>query len=541
VRATRSPLDQRRAGPVLVLAPHGRDASVVCRVLGEAGFQPEACGGVDEVCRGIREGVGAVVLTEEALTAAGRERLSRTLALEPPWSDIPLLVLLARGRTGLGAWNVARGLDGRASPKLLGRPLHVATLVSAVDAALRARRRQHQVRDELEARRAAEAALRESERRLALAERAGRVGVFDWDLTSGRVYWTPAMQELFGFEPAQKASYETWAGHVHKEDRTRLGGFFAEWIRAGKPSEQSWEYRYRRPNGSLGWMAAGAILVRDESGTPVRMIGTNVDVTALKDAEERLRALNATLEKQVAERTSLAERRARDLRRLAAQLEVVEHRERERLAGILHDELQQVLFAAKMRLSTVLARNEPALGRELAAVERLLDQSMIISRHLSQELSPRVLERGTLTEVLQWLGGWFGENHGLSVTVEARGKVPRLSKALRLFLFQAVRELLLNVVKHSGVKEARIAVSKRRGWLTIEVADGGQGFEPAAVDLDNPRSFGLFKIRERLTALDGRMDMEAVPDGGARVRLLVPLPLPPATNRRKSRRSVGGG
>jgi signal transduction histidine kinase len=255
----------------------------------------------------------------------------------------------------------------------------------------------------------------------------------------------------------------------------------------------------------------------------VGVVDADVEMTDLKRAEERLRRLNATLERRVRERTALAERRARDLRRLAAQLERAEHEERRRLAGILHDELQQLLFAAKMLLPPPAERQPTPWRPALDRVEELLDESLSVSRHLGQELSPRVLEVGTLADLLSWIARWYGEHHGLDVTVEVKGKVPRVPRSLRLFVFRSVRELFLNVVKHSGVHEAHVRVSWRRPRLGVEVSDGGRGFNPAALEGDRPGGLGLFLIRERLEALDGRLEIVSEVGGGARFRLVVPV------------------
>ena len=135
------------------------------------------------------------------------------------------------------------------------------------------------------------------------------------------------------------------------------------------------------------------------------------------------------------------------------------------------------------------------------------------------------MHRGTLVEVLEWLGGWFGEKHGLTVTVAVEEGIPTAPEHVQLFFFHAVRELLFNTVKHSGTMEAWVSVSSQEGCLTVEVEDRGNGFDPKALDanLARGRSFGLFNIQERLEILEGRLEIESAPRVGARFRLIVPL------------------
>ena len=134
-------------------------------------------------------------------------------------------------------------------------------------------------------RRRAEAALRESEERLALAQRAGRVGTFDWDVRSNRVFWTAESAEIFGITLEQFAgTYDVWAALVLPEDRARLEAFFAVWLRSARDSEQ-WEYRIVRPDRQERWIESKGHVVRDSTHHPVRVIGTNLDITERKQAE----------------------------------------------------------------------------------------------------------------------------------------------------------------------------------------------------------------------------------------------------------------
>lgn len=149
-------------------------------------------------------------------------------------------------------------------------------------------------RDITETKRAAEA-LRVSEERLSLAQRAGHVGVFDWDILSRRAVWTPELEEMFGLPPgAFEGVYEGWAKRVLPDDLERVERAFGEWIRSGR-ARLAWEYRIRRADGEVRWIAARAEIFRGPDGRPVRMIGTNHDVTERKRAEEATRESEARL------------------------------------------------------------------------------------------------------------------------------------------------------------------------------------------------------------------------------------------------------
>src|SRR5581483_5843369 len=139
------PLENR----VLVLAPIGRDADVAAKILGRAAIDTLTCGGIDDLCARLVQGAGAVLLTEEALAPRSTERLREALATQPAWSDVPVVVLTSGGLPTPASLRAVARLGERANVILLERPVRSVTLVSALRTALRARRRQYEVRNYL--------------------------------------------------------------------------------------------------------------------------------------------------------------------------------------------------------------------------------------------------------------------------------------------------------------------------------------------------------------------------------------------------------
>ncbi len=151
---------------------------------------------------------------------------------------------------------------------------------------LRVRTAELQVqKDELAA---TNAALRQSEERLRLAQQAGRVGVFDRDLQNNTAVWTPELEELFGIPAGTfEGKPEDWAKRVYPEDLPRMTSFLQEWMQSAR-TEETWEYRFIREDSQVRWMEGRGRIFRDPNGKPLRMIGTNVDITERKRAEEAL-------------------------------------------------------------------------------------------------------------------------------------------------------------------------------------------------------------------------------------------------------------
>ena len=462
-----------------------------------------------------------MLITEEALSSEGRQQISSVFTNQPAWSKVPLLILTSHTTIDREGWHMLRGIERAVRLKLLERPLHIATLVSAVRTAVEVRRQQYQVGNELEARKRAERLLHENQLDLARAQAVSQIGSWRQDGPRQQVIWSKEMHRIFGVPLGATLTYESFLEIVHPDDRQYVD---TKWKAALRGEPYDIEHRII-VGGVVKWIRERAYLEHDAAGRMQSGFGIAEDVTDRKMAEEALRSLNETLEQRVAERTAVAEQRARDLRRLATELCEAEHRERTRLAKLLHDDLQQLLLAAQLYLPVLVEGPPDQLPQNVAKINELLKACQQTSRNLSSELSPPILHRGTVLDVLEWLRDWFGEKYGLTVNVETIDSVTALPEHLRIFIFQSARELLTNVVKHSRSKEATIAVSSRGGKFRLRIEDGGRGFNPEAIllKLQRPESFGLFNIRERLEALGGRLEVHRTPLGGACVGLVMPF------------------
>ncbi len=213
---------------------------------------------------------------------------------------------------------------------------------------------------------------------------------------------------------------------------------------------------------------------------------------------------------------------AQQVQTLAGDLTEVEQRERDRLSTLLHDGLQQMLAAARIRVD-VLARADPSRVPDICAdVLRILSGAIALSRSLAIELNPPILQTAGLVPAFEWLAAWMQTTHALTVTFSAGIVGAPLNETARVLIFQAVRELLFNVVKHAGVNEASVTVDKADGMLRIVVADAGHGFEPAGLRMIGS-GLGLSTIRQRLWYLGGTFHIASAIGQGSRFTLTVPL------------------
>jgi len=240
------------------------------------------------------------------------------------------------------------------------------------------------------------------------------------------------------------------------------------------------------------------------------------DITHQHQREAEMEQLNQALK-----------HRAVQLGALTLQVTRVEQQERRRLAQIVHDHLQQILVAARMTAERLRRRiPDDELARAVAEVEELLDESIKASRSITVELSPPILHDGGLIPALEWLSRRMKEKHDLSIRLTASQDGEPEAEVMRIFLFQAVRELLFNCVKHAGVSEASVRLEAvENDQVRLVVSDSGRGFSKNAV-APGGRSlkdcFGLFSLQERISHIGGSITIQSAPGKGTEVALVVP-------------------
>lgn len=266
--------------------------------------------------------------------------------------------------------------------------------------------------------------------------------------------------------------------------------------------------------------------LRTETGDVFGTVNMLTDLTERKATEHQLHESASELERRIAERTQELRASQERLRALASELTLTEQRERRRLATDLHDYLAQLVVASRLRISQLIPRvGDPAISATLAQVDTMLDQALTYTRSLVAELSPQILYQFGLAKSLLWLGEQM-KQHDLRVSVELGCTPFTLADDQAVLLFQSVRELLFNIVKHARTDHATLTVSvdeHQELWICVE--DEGVGFDVA--DLTNPGTphgkFGLLSIRERMELLGGECELSSASGVGTLVILHMPL------------------
>jgi len=214
------------------------------------------------------------------------------------------------------------------------------------------------------------------------------------------------------------------------------------------------------------------------------------------------------------------------LRSLTSELTLSEERQRRHIATELHDGIAQKLTACILRLGLLNERvDAPEAVAQLERVQDTVKDMIQDTRNLMFQLSPTVLYDLGLEAGIRWLAERMREEHELQVNVQCEGSFEQMEEDIKVTLFQSVRELLMNVVKHAQADQANISMDGRGGVAHITVEDCGVGFDLSQQPLKAHATggFGLFNIRERVSYLGGRVAIDTILGRGTRISLETPF------------------
>ena len=264
----------------------------------------------------------------------------------------------------------------------------------------------------------------------------------------------------------------------------------------------------RQPERGMTYWDWSLLPVKDEHGEVEGLLLTLLDVTERVKAHEQLREYQ------------------KELRSLAAELSMAEHRERRRIARNLHDDVSQTLALAQMRLGAVEnSVDTSSVQKEVKQIRDYIGKSLHSTRSLTFDLSPPMLYEMGLEAALERLVDRMGQEHDLDIRFRDDGHEKSLPTEVRVSLYRAVRELLINAVKYSEANRLEIVTRRRGGSFCVTVKDDGVGFDPDDVGFHRHKEggFGLFNIQERIKHLGGDFDLYTSPGEGTRATLSVPL------------------
>ncbi|HUT31112.1 MAG TPA: PAS domain S-box protein [Sedimentisphaerales bacterium] len=362
-----------------------------------------------------------------------------------------------------------------------------------------------ELQNEIGERERVEKALREAEERFRTIFENTVIGMYR-TTPDGRILMAnPALVRMLGYSSFEELAqvnleeqgfYQTYPRSLFKrrvEKQGKIIGLESVWM---------------RHDGSRLFVCESAVAIKDDAGNVLYYEGTVEDISERKKAEEKLLVYQERL------------------RSLASELSLAEERLRRRLATDVHDHIGQNLAMSKIKLESLKQSvDSPPLVDALDEVSRMLAETIESTRSLTFELSPPVLYELGFEAAVEWLVRKTRAEHGITAVFRNDGRPKPLDNNVRVLLFQAVRELLINVAKHAKAHNVTVSARRLADEIQVTVEDDGVGFNSSELGSRGRKTtgFGLFSVRERLDHIGGRLDIDSSPDSGTRVTLAAPI------------------
>jgi PAS domain S-box-containing protein len=339
-----------------------------------------------------------------------------------------------------------------------------------------------------------ENALRTSDERLSLALAASRMGVWEWNIPSNAIFWSPECYDIFGVKNFD-GTLESFVNTLHHDDVAEV---LSTALRAlSEFTDYSIEFRISGYDGKIRWFRSMGRATYGEDGEPLRLTSMVQDITERKQAEN-------------------------DLRDYARRLIEIEEELRKKLAMELHDEIGRDLTVLGINFSiigdTLSHSAKKKLGARMKDSGRLIEEISRTTRNIMSSLRPPVLDDYGLSAAINWHAALFSERTGIHVYVVADDPFPRFMAEKEMALFRITQEALVNIVKHAAAQNVTITLRRDSSMVFLSIIDDGKGCVPKPGPPELATSGrGLTIMRERAELFGGTFYMESSPSEGTRV------------------------
>jgi PAS domain S-box-containing protein len=331
------------------------------------------------------------------------------------------------------------------------------------------------------------------------SEELALLGNWDYDVEKAMFTWSDGMYRLFNLnkgleiEPEIYLQYATEAGmpaarrvvkHIRDGDRD-----FEETLEIDV-------------DGRIKLLRLKATVVKDEEGQPLRVLGVDMDVTAMHAAEATIRKMQAEQQLEI----------------FRVSLSTLEE-ERQRISESLHNGLGQLLYGIKINFSALSKQMEQqTFDASKSYANELLTAAIKESRRISHELMPTILEDFGLKTAIEDICQQLQE--GIKWNCAIKGISKRLDKYLELAVYRTAQELMTNVMKHAGATRASIKVTGGDKGIRIGVSDDGRGMNANKTER---AGIGLASIRSKINLLNGTMNIHSDDKNGTTIEVFIPV------------------
>ena len=541
--------------PVLLLTPSGRDFVVAQALLQTARIDAESCKDVPQLGTKLSDDVCCVIVADEALNGTDLAALAGWVSSQPPWSDLPFVVLTRRSGPDrrLMAERLTRTLG---NVTFIERPFHPTTFVSVVETAVRGRNRQFEARARMRE-------LHEGEAHLRIALTAGQLGSWSLDLATHALTASATYKAIFGRRESDSFTYEELLASAHREDRGRVQAAVA--LSAETGCDYAIEYRNVWQDGTEHWVDVRARVVRDDQ--VARLVGVCSDVTLRKTSEDQLRRVNESLEVKVLERTAQLEDAHRTVLEEIRQREHTENllRQVQKLemigqltGGIAHD-FNNLLMAIMANLELVRKEVPPEerVGRLVDGALKGAQRGAALTQRLLAFARQQVLkvEPVHMPALVHGMADLL--ERSIDATIELSIDTPDQVPFTRVDTNQvelAILNLVVNArdaMPEGGTIQISVDTARSAGdsdlsageYVRVTVRDTGTGMDAATLakatepffttkEVGKGTGLGLSMIHGLARQLQGALRLDSTFGKGTRASLWLPVTSRPAVEKR---------
>ena len=351
-------------------------------------------------------------------------------------------------------------------------------------------------------RKEAQEALRKSEESLLEAQEVAHFGSFERNLQTGAGYWSDEIFRILGISRQESEhSFDDYLSHVHPEDLERVKAMTSR--ASKKAGTYKHDYRIIRPSGEIRTVYNQVRTFTDEAGTPIRWVGTILDITERKQAEREIQQAHTQL---------LA---------LSRRLIQTQEQERRRIALELHDQLGQELALLSIEIEQLIQKAPESQAKQLQKLTTRTKKVSSQVQTLSHQLHPSQLQHLGLVAAARSLCREVSQASNIQIDFSHSDVSSPIPEDVSICLYRVLQESLGNMVKHSGTQEAQVTLTGRPDEIQLDVCDSGVGFNPQ--EQRETFGLGLISMRERLNLVGGELSVESEPSGGTQIKACVSL------------------